>query len=67
MRTDNEWQEMRNRGIVLSEVQEKRTLKKAIVEMAENAILWGTHEDPNSLDKHDIEILSSLISHYGGK
>jgi hypothetical protein len=60
MRPDSEWKEMRKRGIVLSEMQEKRTLKKAIVEMAENAIIWG----PNTLDRHDIEILKSLISHH---
>lgn len=67
VRSDSEWEEMRNRGIVLSEMQEKRTLKKAIVEMAENAILWGTDESPHSLDKDDIETLKSLISYYSEK
>ena len=67
MRPDSEWQEFRNRhrGLILSkEKQEKRTLKQAIVEMAENAIIWGTHEIPNVLDSHDIEILNSLISRF---
>ena len=64
MRQDSEWEEMRKRGIVLSEMQEKRTLKKAIVDMAENAITWGTHEVPNILNSHDVEILKSLISHH---
>lgn len=63
MRPDSEWEEMRKRGIVFSEMQQKRTLNEAIAEMAENAIIWGTHEAPSVLDIHDIEILKSLISH----
>jgi len=64
MRPDSEWEEMRKRGIVFSEMQQKRTLNEAIVEIAENAIVWGTDESSHSLDKHDIETLKSLISYY---
>ena len=62
MRPDSEWEEMRNRGIVLSEMQIKRTLNEAIVDIAENAITWGTHEAPKVLDTHDIQILETLIA-----
>lgn len=61
MRADSEWEEMRNRGIVLSEMQEKQTLKIAIVDVAENAILWSKNQAPNILDVNDIEILEALI------
>lgn len=67
MRPDSEWEEMRKRGIVFSEMQQKRTLNEAIVEIAENAIVWGTDESPHSLDKDDIETLKSLISYYSEK
>jgi len=64
MRFDSEWEEMRKRGIVLSEMQPKRTRNEAIAEMAESAIIWGTQEVPDILDSQDIEILKSLISHH---
>lgn len=64
MRPDSEWEEWRNRGLILSEMQQKRTLNETIAEIAETAIIWGIHEVPNILDSHDIEILKSLISHH---
>ena len=61
IRPDNEWQEMRKRGIVSSEIQQKRTLNEAIVEMAEGAIIWGTNQSPNMLDPNDICVLQAII------
>jgi len=67
IRPDSEWEEMRKRGIVFSEMQQKRTLDEAIVEIAENAIVWSTQETTHILDNHDIEILRLLISQYSNK
>jgi hypothetical protein len=64
VRPDNEWEEMRKRGVVLSEMQQKRTLNDAIVEIAENAISWSTNELPHILNEHDLETLHSIVSNY---
>lgn len=61
MRPDSEWEEMRRRGIVLSEIQERRTLQQAIKEVCENAILWGKSQSPNTLDIGEIETLQAVI------
>jgi hypothetical protein len=58
---DSKWQELRQRGIVLSEMQHKLTLNEAIVEIAEGAIIWGTNQSPNMLDPNDICVLQAII------
>lgn len=61
IRTDNEWGQLRQRGIVLSKIQRELTLNEAIVEIAEGAIIWGTNQSPNMLDPNDICILQAII------
>jgi hypothetical protein len=63
-RPDSELKELHNRfpDLILPEKVEKLTLKQAIVEMAENAISWGTYDIPNVLDSDDIMVLRSLVS-----
>lgn len=58
---DSKWEEMRQRGIVRSKIQHKRTLNEAIVEIAEEAIIWGTNQSPNMLDPNDICVLKTVI------
>jgi hypothetical protein len=57
----SKWQELRQRGIVLSKMQHKLTLNEAIVEIAEGAIIWGTNQSPNILDTNDICVLQAII------
>ena len=64
MRPYNEWEEMRKRGIVTSDKQQERTLNEAIIEIAENAIVWSAGDTPIKLDNNDIKALESLIYQY---
>lgn len=58
---DSEWQELHQRGVVLSETQRNLTLNEAIVDIAEGAIIWGTNQSPNMLDPNDICVLQAII------
>ncbi len=61
MWSDSKWQEWRGRGIVRSKIQQERTLKEAIVEMAEGAIIWNKNQSPKMLDHNDIRVLQAII------
>lgn len=60
VRPDSEWQEMRARGLILSEVQQARPLEVAIAELAEMALEWAIQEAPGLLDSREIQILNQL-------
>lgn len=61
MRPDSEWQEWRQRGIILSEKQQKLELNEAIAELAEGAIIWNENQSPKMLDRNDIGVLQAII------
>ena len=58
---DSEWQELHQRGIVLSKTQHNPTLKEAIVAIAELAIIWNRNQSPKMLDPNDICVLQAII------
>lgn len=60
MRPDNEWQELRAQGLILSEVQQARPLTTAVAELAEAARIWAIEEAAGLFDSHEIEILKAL-------
>ena len=61
IRPDSEWQKWYERGIVSSKTQQKRTLKEAIVELAEGAIVWNKNQSPKMLDSDDIRVLQGIV------
>ena len=61
IRPDSEWQKWYERGIVRSKTQQKRTLKEAIIELAEGAIVWDKNQSPKMLDANDIRVLQAII------
>ena len=61
IRPDSEWQEWRQRGIILSEKQHRLELNEAIVELAEGAIIWNENQSPKMLDPNDINVLKGII------
>jgi hypothetical protein len=58
---DSEWQELYQRGIVLSKTQFNPTLKEFIVAIAELAIIWNKNQSPKMLDPNDICVLQAII------
>ena len=58
---DSKWQEWYERDIVRSKIQQKLTLKEAIVEMLEGAIVWNKGQSPKMLNPNDICILQGII------
>jgi hypothetical protein len=61
IRPDSKWQEWYERGIVRSKLQQKRTLKEAIVELAEGALVWNKSQSPKKLNDNDICVLKGII------
>lgn len=59
-RPDSEWQGLRARGIILSEVQQTLSLSAAISNIAEMAHLWAAEEAPQLLDSHEVQLLKRL-------
>ena len=62
MRPDSEWQELRAKGLILSEVQQARPLGMAIAEIAEMAYLWAAEDAPQLLDSHEVQLLKRLAA-----
>ena len=60
-RRDNEWQEARAAGLVLSETQQPRPLDETVAELAAAAIEWAAEEAPDLLDVHEIDVLKKLV------
>ena len=58
---DSKWQELRQRGIILSERQHNLKLNEAIVELAEAAVIWDKSQSTKMLDSNDISILKGII------
>lgn len=50
IKPDNELEQLSKQGLVLSEIQERRTLNDAIIEIAEVAMSWVEIEAPRCLD-----------------
>jgi len=60
LRPEQEWSEMRARGLALRERQEERPLDSAIQELAETAVGWAEAEAPGLLDAAEVAVLEQL-------
>jgi hypothetical protein len=50
IKPDNELEQLSKHGLVLSEMQDRRTLNDAIIEIVETALSWAEKEAPRCLD-----------------
>jgi len=61
VRPDTEWQKWCERGIVPSKIQQRLTLKAAITEVLEGAVVWNKSQSPSMLASDDIRVLQAVI------